>query len=390
MKLSYDFDKIIDRKNTASIKYDRTKAVFGRDDVLPMWVADMDFETADFIIDAIQNRLKHKILGYTFRKKEFNQSFVNWAKTRYNWEVQQEWLDFSPGVVAGLAVSVLAFTEKNDKIIIQTPVYPPFYELIKGNSRIISKNPLKKENNKYVIDFDNLQKIIDEKTKMIIISNPHNPVGRVWTENELLQLGQIAIKNNLIIVSDDIHSDFVFSGHKYTPIASLSEELANRTITIMSPSKTFNIAGLSTSIVTIPNQKLLENYRKQLQTLHLFLGNIFGTVAFTAAYSYGHNWLNQLIDYLEENRNLSIDFIEKNIPQIDVFKPEGTFLLWLDFKKTGLSHEEIKNKLINEALIGFNDGLTFGKQGEYHFRMNFATQRNNVITALNRLKETFG
>ncbi len=386
----YNFNKRIDRKNTASIKYDRSKAVFGRDDILPMWVADMDFETADFIFDAIQKRLKHKVLGYTFRNESFNKSFVNWAKDRYNWDVRQEWLDFSPGVVAGLAMSVLAFTEKNDKIIIQTPVYPPFYELIKGNGRIISENPLKKIDEKYVIDFDNLIKIIDDNTKMIIISNPHNPVGRVWTKDELLKLGQIAMENNLIIVSDDIHSDFIFSGHNYTPIASLSEELANRTITVMSPSKTFNIAGLSTSIVIIPNQKLLEGYRKQLHALHLFLGNIFGAEAFTAAYSYGHNWLNHLILYLEENRDLAVDFIKRHIPKIKVFKPEGTFLLWLDFKNTGLSHEEIKNKLINEALLGFNDGLSFGKQGEFHFRMNFATQRTNVITALNRLKEVFG
>ena len=386
-----NFNKFIERKGTGSIKYDRTGFVFGKDDVLPMWVADMDFPAADFIIDDIKKRLEHPIFGYTMRPKSFGTSFIRWANRRYNWTIKNNWLDFSPGVVTGLAVSILALTEENDKVIIQTPVYHPFFESVTGNNRILVQNSLKKlDNGKYVMDFENLENIIDEKTKMIVISNPHNPLGRVWTKEELQKLSEIVIKHNLILLSDDIHADFIFKGYEYTPIASLSEEIAKRTITIMSPSKTFNIAGLSTSIVIISNEEMKKKYNDKLAAMHLFLGNIFGSVAFESAYTKGDEWLDELLVYLEENIDFTIDFISKEIPNIKVWKPEGTFLLWLDFSKTGLSHDEIKQKLINEAKLGFNDGQTFGVEGKFFFRMNIATQKEKVIIALNRLKEVFG
>jgi len=388
--MKYNFDKLINRKGSGSIKYDRAKAVFGTDNILPMWVADMDFETADFIIDAIKGRIEHPVFGYTMRKPSFNDSFINWAQKRYNWNVEEKWLDFSPGVVSALSMSVLAMTEENDKIIIQSPVYHPFYEVIEGNNRQISINNLVKKGEKYEIDFDNLQRLVDEKTKMMIISNPHNPVGRVWTKEELTKLADFIIKNDLILVSDDIHADFVFSGYHYTPISSLSDEIAQRTITVLSPSKTFNIAGLSTSIVVIPNKEIKIKYAKKSAALHLFLGNIFGSVAFESAYKNGAEWLDELLKYLENNIDIVVDFINNEIPSIRVFKPEGTFLIWLNFENTGLSHEEIKNKLINEAKLGFNDGMDFGKNGEFHFRMNIATQTEVVKDALERLKKVFG
>lgn len=389
--MNNNFDNKIERKGTGSVKYDRTRAVFGSDEVLPMWVADMDFPTADFIINDIKKRIEHPIFGYTMRSKSFNSSFINWAKQRYNWNIKMGWLDFSPGVVTGLAVSLLALTEKNDKIIIQPPVYHPFFETVLGNERILLKNPLKKNSKgKFEIDFENLEQIIDKDTKAIIFSNPHNPVGRVWSKIELQKLADIAIKYNLIILSDDIHADFIYKGYEYTPIASLSEKIAERTITIMSPSKTFNIAGLSTSIVIISNEKIKQKYNEKLASMHLFLGNVFGSVAFESAYSKGDEWLDELLVYLEQNADLVVNYISKNIPKIKIWKPEGTFLLWLDFSATGFSHNEIKQKLVEEAKLGFNDGKSFGEDGTFYFRMNIGTQKENIEIALNRLKKVFG
>ncbi len=388
--MAYNFDEIIRREGSGSIKYDKMNFFFGKSDLQPLWVADMDFATPDFILDAIKKRLEHPILGYSMRQASFNQSFMNWVKKRHNWQLQENWLDFSPGVVSALAISILALTKKDDKIIIQTPVYHPFFEVVKGNERTLLENPLKTdESGNYHMDFDHLNSIIDTQTKMIIISNPHNPVGRVWTKEELKKLGRIAIENNLIILSDDIHSDFIFDPNRYIPIASLSSEIAQRTITITSPSKTFNIAGLSTSIVVISNETYKQKYAKKLTDMHLFLGNIFGALAFESAYENGEKWLEQILRYLSANINFTVDYINKHIPLIRAYKPEGTFLMWLDFSDTGLSHETIKSKLINEAKIALNDGISFGKTGEKYFRMNIATPRENILKALKSLEKVF-
>ncbi len=385
--MAYNFDKIIDRRGTSSIKYDKMPVFFDRSDLQPLWVADMDFATPDFIINDIKQRLAHPVLGYTLRKDSFYQSYINWAKKRYNWSVQKEWLDFSPGVVGALALLVLSLTNEQDKIIIQPPVYHPFFDLVQGNNRQLIENPLKKDaRGHYAMDFEHLKSLIDEQTKMIIIANPHNPVGRVWQKEELQKLGQIAIENDLIILSDDIHADFVYAPNKYTPLASISQEIAQHTITVTSPSKTFNIAGLSTSIVIIPNKKYRAVYQKKLHDMHLFLGNIFGNIAFESAYNNGAEWLDELLVYLQGNIDFVIEYLSKNIPGIKVVKPEGTFLMWLDFSGTGLSHQQIKDKLINEAKIAINDGMSFGKNGEKFFRMNIATPRKNLEIALQKLK----
>ncbi len=388
--MKYNFDEIIPRKGTGSIKYDKMNVFFGTNDLQPLWVADMDFATPDFILKDIETRLSHPILGYTMRKPGFNQSFIDWMQKRHAWKIKQEWLDFSPGVVSALAVAILALTQENDKIIIQTPVYHPFFDVIEGNNRTLIDNPLKvNEKGHYQMDFELLENQIDQKTKMMIISNPHNPVGRVWTKKELLRLGNIAVKHNLIILSDDIHSDFVYDHHQYIPIAELSPEIAQQVITVTAPSKTFNVAGLSTSVVIIPNEQYRELFRKKMSTLHLFLGNIFGATAFESAYKNGEGWLDQLIDYLSNNLDFAVDYIQQHIPKIKVHKPEGTFLLWLDFSDTGLSHTQIKDKLINEAKIALNDGKTFGKNGEKYFRMNVGTPLANLAFALEKLKRHF-
>ncbi len=385
-----NFDKIIDRAGTGSIKYDRRKQVFGTEDVLPMWVADMDFETPDFILEALKKRLEHPVLGYTLRKPSFFEAFQGWAKRRYDWSVEKDWLTFSPGVVAALALSVLALTDEGDKIIIQPPVYPPFFSVVNELGRTLVENPLKREENgKYVMDFADLEQKIKDGAKMIIISNPHNPVGRVWSEEELQQLAGICYEHGVYIISDDIHSDFVFKNYKYTPLVKLDPKYAEITITAMAPSKTFNIAGLSTSVVVIPDETLRKKYNEKLHGIHLFLGNIFGNIAFEEAYNKGDEWLDELLQYLEENADYAVDYINTKIPGISVWRPEGTFLLWLDFSGTGLSHEQIKQKLVNEAKLGFNDGLTFGKCGEKFFRMNIGAPRSIVRQALENLEKTF-
>ncbi len=385
-----DFDKIIDRSGTGSIKYDRRKEIFGRDDVLPMWVADMDFETPDFILDALKQRLEHPVLGYTLRKKSFFETFMGWAKQRYGLDLEACWLTFSPGVVAALAMSVLAYTKPGDKVLIQPPIYPPFFTTVKELDRRLVESPLiKLADGKYVMDYQDLEKQFAAGVKLILVSNPHNPVGRVWTPEELKQLGDLAYRYGVKIISDDIHADFVYSGYRYTPLIALDPKYREITVTAMAPSKTFNIAGLSTSIVIIPDDGLRKAYNNKLHGMHLFLGNIFGNIAFEQAYKYGQEWLDQLLNYLEGNVDLAVNFIRKNIPNINVWRPEGTFLLWLDFSKTGLSHQEIQQKLVNEAKLGFNDGLTFGKQGQYHFRMNIAAPKPVIEEALERLKTVF-
>ena len=386
-----EFDSIIERAGTGSIKYDKRKEIFGTEDLLPMWVADMDFKTPEFILDALKQRLEHPILGYTMRSSSFFEAFISWAKRRYDLDVEPCWLTFSPGVVSALALSVLALTEKGDKVLIQPPVYPPFFSVVKELGRTLVENPLKRlDDGRYIIDFNDLEQKLTGGVKLMIISNPHNPVGRVWTAEELYKLADLAYKYNVKIVSDDIHSDFVYSKYRYNPLLGLDPKFREITIMALSPSKTFNIAGLSTSIVVIPDKAIREAYNQKLHGVHLFLGNIFGNIAFEVAYNQGDKWLDNLLRYLEANVDFAVDFINENIDGIEVWRPEGTFLLWLNFEKTGLTHEQIQKKLIYEAKLGLNDGLTFGRQGHKFFRMNIAAPRAIVQQALSNLKKVFG
>ncbi len=391
MQSNNDFDRVINRNDSLAIKYAARKAVFGREDILPMWVADMDFSSPEFVLDALRKRLEHPILGYTLRPESFYKAYQQWAKRRYGFEVELDWLTFSPGVVSALALSVLSYTEPGDKIIIQPPVYPPFFETVKGLGRELVINPLRRDvDGRYYINFDDLRTKVNQRTKLLIISNPHNPVGRTWTPDELEELAQIALENNLLIISDDIHADFVYKDYKYTPVASLSEQIAQITVIATSPSKTFNIPGLSTSVVIIPNDELRKKYNEKLKAAHLWLGNIFGNIALETAYNNGDQWLDSLLLYLEQNVDYAVQFIRNNIPAIKVWRPEATFLLWLDFSATGMTHEQIKHKLINEARVGLNDGTDFGEQGEKFFRMNIAAPRAVITDGLERLKAAFG
>lgn len=387
--MTYDFDKFVDRSVSHSVKYDLLGERFGNASAIPMWVADMDFETPEFIMDAIKARADHPVLGYTLRTSSWSRSIINWLETRHKWTIDESWIRFSPGVVPGIFLSITGLTRPEDSIVIQPPVYFPFFNLVDDNGRRRLDNPLSKLGDRYHFDLDDFKRKA-ERAKMLILCNPSNPTGTSWTREELKELGDICVANDILIVSDEIHSDIILHGGKHTPMASVSDEIAERTITMMSASKTFNICGLSTAYAVIPNPRLREKFDHMLETSHLFVGNIFGNVALEAAYTHGEEWLARLIDYLSGNLRYLETTLAESIPSIRIGRTEATFLVWLDFKQTGMSHAEIKRKLIDDACLALNDGLTFGANGEGFFRMNIACPRSTVQEALTRLRHSFG
>jgi len=385
--MKYNFDKEIKRENTDCVKYDLRNTVFKTtNDIIPMWIADMDLETPEFIRVSVKERANHEIFGYSFRPETYYTAITNWLYTRHNWKINSNSIAFSPGVVPGLVLSVMAFSQISDKIIVQTPVYFPFFTTIKENGRQISANNLINTNGNFTINFDDLKKRIDARTSMLIISNPHNPVGRAWKREELQEIGKICIKNDITIISDEIHSDLVFAPHKHIPMASISQEIADRTVTFMAPSKTFNMAGLSSSFVVISNTKLRNIYNSFLESYHLNLGNIFGNIATEAAYTYGAEWVDEMKSYIEANIDFAQKFISENIPQISFVKPEATYLLWLNFSKLKMNDAELNDLLVNKAKIGLNTGSVFGENGASYMRMNVACTRKTLELALTQLK----
>ncbi len=387
--MDYNFDELIDRQNTACYKYDLRSSYFGKEGVIPMWVADMDFRTPSFIIDAIRNRLDHEILGYTFRHDSFYESLANWLKRRHGWDVSRDWIGFSPGIVPALSLAVLAFTEPGDKIIVQRPVYFPFFPAIESHGRVLVNNPLNYENGRYKMDFEDLIKKIDHRVKMMMLCSPHNPTGNVWKYDDLKKLTNICLERNILILSDEIHSDLVFSGNRHIPTASLSPEVADITFTCVAPSKTFNLAGLSTSAVIASNRILKEKYEKMLEDIHVGGGNIFGFAAFEAAYNYGEEWLNALIGYLENNLRYLIRYLSRNIPPIKPVIPEATYMVWLDCRELGLDDTELKRFMIHEAGLGLSDGIIFGIEGAGFQRINIGCPKSVLMKALHQLKNAY-
>lgn len=383
--MKYNFDEVIHREGTACYKYDWRKDLFGRDDVLPMWVADMDIKTPAFIIDALKNRLEHEILGYSFRPDSFFDSILRWNRRRNQWELKKEWISFSPGIVPALNMMVMAFTSPGDKVMVQTPVYFPFFTAVTNHKRKLVKNPLKLVNGRYEMDYNHLREELDENVKLFILSSPHNPTGNVWHKDELEKLANLCIENGTILISDEIHSDLIFPGHKHVPLASLSEKIARHTITCMAPSKTFNLAGLSTSYVISSNKKLLNQFNRMLENVHVGMGNIFGNVALEAAYNHGEQWVDELMLYLEKNVELLNDFLSSNLPQVKMIQPEGTYLVWLDFRETQMKDADLKEFLINEARLGLSDGPIFGKDGSGFQRINIGCPASILEQSLNQL-----
>ncbi len=384
--MNYDFDKGINRKGTNSIKWDFNDEMFGNKNILPMWIADMDFQSPKPVIDAIKRRARHGVYGYTYISNSFYQSIVDWMDIRHNWRIEKDWILQIQGVVPSLAISILAFTKPGDKIIIQSPVYAPFFTVIRENGRQLIVNRLKIENGKYQMDFEDLKSKIDSHVKMLMLCNPHNPVGRVWTKEELEKLGEICLENNILIISDEIHSDIIYKNHKHISIASLSEELANNTITLIAPSKTFNIAGLTTSIAIITNKKLYDDFKNRKEGLGLILCNIFGLVALEASYKYGEEWLEQLLSYLEENVEYVMNYFKERIVKVKAIKPEGTYLMWLDFRNLNLNNERLKKLIVKKARVGLSDGLLFGPGGDGFQRMSIACPRSLLEEGLSRIE----
>lgn len=384
----YDFDKIVPREGTANVKYDLRESYFGNADVLPMWVADMDFETPIFIQKAVQERAAHPIYGYTYRTDNYFQSIIKWFGRRYNWAIEKDWILYSPGVVPAFNFALQAYTQPGDKIIVQPPVYFPFFSAIKNNNRIQLDNELIISEGRYRIDFEDLREKAKD-AKMIFLCSPHNPTGRCWSHEELTELANICLENDVLILSDEIHSDLILPGFKHLPTASLSEEIAQKTITCVAPSKTFNIAGLATSNVIIKNEELRNQFSEAIEKVHVAGGNLFGTLALEAGYSEGDQWLDELVVYLEQNYTLLKNAISSDFPLLDVFPLEATYLAWIDFRKTGLSDDEIKERLIFKAGLGLSHGPIFGKGGEGFQRMNLGAPRKLIEEAISRLKLFF-
>jgi len=383
--MNYSFDEIIDREGTACVKWDLRDKVFGNPDVLPMWVADMDFKTPDFITNAVIQRASHPVYGYSYRTEGYYTSIINWMKSHHGWTIERDCISFSPGVVPVLYMATLAFTETGDKVLIQTPVYPPFFDAVQKNNRQLVFNPLILKNNRYEIDFEDLDQKLPE-VKMMIISNPHNPVGRVWTKDELLEIGRLCLKHKVLLISDEIHCDLVFNAYKHIPTASLSPAISDNTITCIASSKTFNTAGLSTSNVVASNKVLREKLDKVIQSVHIDSGNLFGSVASEAAYTHGEEWHKLLIGYLESNVNIIRSFLTEKLPAIKLIEPEGTYLLWLDFRELGMSQPELVRFLIHDARLGLNDGTAFGTDGTGFMRINIGCPKSMLLEGLHRLE----
>ena len=384
--MKFNFDKIIDRTNNFSAKWSEMNKNFGTNNLLPMWVADMDFLTAPCVMEALKDRLEQGIFGYTTRPSSYNESIVNWLDNRFSWKINQEWLMFSPAVITSISLLIQNLTQKNDKIMIQEPVYSPFHSIVESNERNLVISPLVKlDDGSYVMDYEDIEAKIKD-VKVFILCNPHNPVGRVWTREELTRLGEICLKHNVLIISDEIHSDIILKNHKHTPFASISKEFRENTITCMAPTKTFNLAGLQSSFLVISNPYYYEVMDKAFSILDIKRNNAFSLVATEAAYNYGEDWLYELIKYIEDNVDFAIDYIKNHIPQLKVKKPEGTYLLWVDFSNLNVDKKDLKNALINKGRIALSDGSSFGIGGDGYYRINLACPRSMVLEGLKRIE----
>ncbi len=388
-KASFNFDERIERLGSNCFKWDFAPKIFGSSDILPMWVADMDFKSPPEVVDALYERVDHGVFGYGARPDSYYASFIAWAKKRYGFAIEKEHILFSPGIVPALSLCVAAFTAPGDGVIIQPPVYPPFAGVVKDWGRKVIENNLKRgaDGGAYEIDFADLEaKAKSGGAKMIFLCAPHNPVGRVWKAEELERVLDICVKNNILVVSDEIHADIIYSGNRHICPATVSKKAAENMITLMSPSKTFNITGLSISSAVISDKKLREAFSAQAERLHISQTNVFGITAFEAAYTHGEPWLTALLEYLENNRDRALDFIARELPRLTAIKPESTFLMWINFEKLGMKQDKLNEFIIKKARLGLNDGAAFGEAGNGFMRLNFACPRAVLDEGLSRLK----
>ena len=387
--MKYNFNERIDRSENHSAKWTEMGMKFGRNDLTPMWVADMDIKTAPEILEAMRNKLEQEIFGYVYRPDSYYESAANWLKKRFGYEISPATLIHSPGVVPSMSILVKMLTKETDKILIQSPVYPPFASSVKDNGRtLVENNLVKDENGYYTVDFEDLEKKLScEDVTLFILCNPHNPVGRVWKKDELEKMGELCRKYNVRILADEIWRDLIMPGHKHIPMASLSKEIENITITLFSPTKSFNLAGLQASFATFPRAEERKEFDDILGKMDVKRNNPFSLVAFEAAYEKCENWLEQLIEHIDGNMQYVIEFINEKLPMIKTSKPEGTYLMWLDFNGVGIPQDKIQDFLINEAKVAMNDGATFGENGKGFFRMNVACPRYMVEEAMEKIEK---
>jgi len=381
---NFDFDQIIDRKGTASFKYDGRQALFGRDDVVPLWVADMDFATPPAVTRALTERAKHPIYGYSDYPDSMFNSLISWLKRRHGWEIEREWIVMCPGVVPTLHAAIMAFSEPGENIIVQPQVYHPFYLSITNTGRQILHNPLKLSDGHYNINFDHLDQCAAD-ARMLLLCSPHNPVGRVWKPDELKKVLRIAEKHNLLIFSDEIHADLIYPEYKHHMLNTLADS-SDSIITAVAPSKTFNIPGLGLSALIVPEAKNREAINKAFETLHISATNPFSIAAFEAAFNGGEPWLEALLTYLTKTRNFVANYLAQQLPQIKLIAPEGTYLLWLDCRELMMSDDELKKFFVHKVGLGLSPGSLFGGAGSGFMRMNIGAPKQVIADALNAIK----
>jgi cystathionine beta-lyase len=393
--MKYDFDKVCDRSHTDCAKWGAVKSIFGREDVIPMWVADMDFPTAAPIVEALKKRAEHPFYGYTMPDPSLTEAVVERMKRRFDWKIEPEWVVFTPGIIPALNMAVRALTHPGDEIILQEPVYYPFFGVVKGSGCQIVHNRLKLSRGRYKMDYADLEsrfhppdrmRLGHSRVKAIILCNPHNPIGRVWRREELTQMGEIVIGHGATVISDEIHSELLYKGYRHTPFASISRRFAQNSIVCMAPSKTFNLPGLEASSIIIPNKKLRDNFSDAGAGMVPGL-NIFGMTAMEAAYRHGDDWLGQLLHYLQGNLEITLDWFKERNPRIKVIRPQGTYLLWLDCRGLGLDDKELQKFMREKARVGFDDGFMFGEGGSGFQRMNIACPRSTLKEALERIEK---
>ncbi len=382
----YDFDKIVDRSGSGDLKHEVLAERYGRPDLLPLWVADMDFETPQFITDALRRRLDHSLFGYTITPNDFWPTVRQWIADHHQWDVQEEWMRFIPGIVKGIGMVINVFVKPDEKVIIQPPVYHPFRLTPEGNGREVVYNPLRENaDGSYSMDFDNLERVADDKCRLLILSNPHNPAGIVWDADTLRRLAAFCATRGIIVVSDEIHCDMALFGHKHTPLASVSEDAARCSITFGAPSKTFNIAGIVSSYAIVPDPELRRKFFSWLTANELDEPHLFAPIATVAAFRHGEEWRRQMLEYIEGNIMFVEKYLGERLPQIKPLRPQASFLVWLDCRALGLGHDALVDLFVNGARLALNDGEMFGKGGEGFMRMNVATPRSVLAEALDRL-----
>lgn len=383
--MKYNFDEVIERKGTDSVKWDGVESRWGRNDLIPMWVADMDFRTAPFVVEALKKRLEHEVLGYTFACKEWSESIVKWLINRHGWAIRENMLTFTPGIVRGLAFAVQCFTEKGDKIMVMPPVYHPFFLVSERNERQVVFSPLVLKEGSLYIDFGRFEKDI-AGCKLLILSNPHNPGGRVWTKEELHRIAEICYDKGTLVISDEIHADLTLPPYHHSTFALVSEKARMNSLVFMSPSKAFNMPGLASSYVVIENESLLNRFRTYMEASEFNEGHLFAYLSVAAAYSHGTEWLDQVIDYIQGNIDFTENFLKTNIPVIGMIRPQASYLVFLDCRKLGLKQEELNRLFVEDAHLALNDGTTFGKEGEGFMRLNVACPRSVLAQALQQLE----